>query len=154
MAVSPSPNGNLDFGLEKRGHSPQDIGSWMWNTPYLGQDIYPCSWCHQNPKRSQMRHDPVCTPACGSMDRRITQVSVMIPTQWVATGQCGMTIKKNQGLNLGICVWLDHLRSQLLSITTLERVWLFIIGKVICSGIHMEKADDSQVQAQLREHCG
>lgn len=40
----------------------------------------------------------------------------------------------------GIHVWLDHLSSQLLSVTTLERVWLFIMGKVICSGIHMEKA--------------
>lgn len=49
--------------------------------------------------------------------------------------------KKEPGVKPGgIRVWLDHLSSQLLSVTTLERVWLFIMGKVICSGIHMEKA--------------
>lgn len=49
--------------------------------------------------------------------------------------------KKEAGVKPGgIHVWLDHLSSQLLSVTTLEHVWLFIMGKVICSGIHMEKA--------------
>lgn len=60
------------FGLEKGGRSLQDICSWIWNTPYLRLNTYPCSRCHQSPKQSQMGRAPVWTPVCGSTGRWIT----------------------------------------------------------------------------------
>lgn len=40
-------------------------------------------------------------------------------------------------------VWLDHLHSSFLSITTLEHVWFFKTGKVIPCGVCKENVCDS-----------